>query len=66
MGTQRKQYSKEFKINAVKILNDKGRKLSETARDLGIHENLLYNWRNKLEQDQEESFPGNGKLKAKD
>ncbi|MCX6155151.1 MAG: transposase [Candidatus Kapabacteria bacterium] len=50
MIAQRKQYSKGFKLYAVKIITEQGRRLSEIARDLGIHENLLYNWRKKLEQ----------------
>lgn len=67
MGTiKRTSYSKEYKLNAVKLITEGGRKVSEMARDLGIHENLLYNWRIKFNADQEESFPGHGKQKAKD
>lgn len=59
-------YSKEYKLNAVKLVTEGRRKVSEVARDLGINENLLYNWRNKYNQDKEESFPGRGNLKATD
>ena len=62
----RKSYSREFKINAVKLVTGKGLRASEVARDLGINENLIYNWRKKYLEDQAESFPGNGNLKSKD
>ena len=43
MGTvKRKVYSKEFKINAVKMILQGGRKASEVARDLDIQENMLF------------------------
>lgn len=59
-------YSKEYKLNAVRLVTEGRRKVSEVARDLGINENLLYNWRNRFNQDKEESFPGRGNLKATD
>ena len=62
----RKSYSREFKINAVKLVTGKGLRASEVARDVGINENLIYNWRKKYLQDQEEPFPGTGNLKSKD
>lgn len=67
MGTEfRKTYSKEFKINAVRMVTEEKRKISEVARDLGIHENQVYRWRTKYSEGKEESFPGNGKLKSTD
>lgn len=65
MGT-RKSFSKEFKLNAVRMITEQGHKASEVARDLGIHENLIYVWKRKYMEDQEESFPGKGKLKSRD
>jgi transposase len=35
-------------------------------RDLGIHENLLYNWRRKYLDDTVHAFPGKGHLKPAD
>ena len=65
MGT-RKTFSKEFKLNAVRMITGQGHKASEVARDLGIHENLIYLWKRKYIEDQQESFPGKGKLKSRD
>lgn len=47
MGGIRKQYDEEFKINAVKLSHASPRPVREIAEDLGIHENVLYNWRRK-------------------
>lgn len=66
MGTQRKSYSREFKINAVRMITEEHRKATEVARELGIHENLIYNWKKKYLEDKDESFPGKGNLKSKD
>ena len=65
MGT-RKTYSQEFKINAVRMITEEGRRISEVSRDLGISYNMLCQWKRKLQEDQQEAFPGHGKLKSKD
>jgi len=43
-----------------------GRKASEVARDLEIQENMLYLWKRKYLEDEQESFPGKGNLKSKE
>jgi transposase len=47
MGEFRRTYDEEFKKNAVKLSYASSRTVKELAEDLGIHENLLYNWRRK-------------------
>jgi len=64
--TKRKTYSKEFKVNAVKMILQGGRKASEVARDLDIQENMLYLWKRKYLEDEQDTFPGKGNLKSKD
>jgi transposase len=67
MGTERRnRYSKEFKLNAIRMIIDEGRNATEIARDLGIHANMIYRWQKQYSEDKEESYPGNGKLKTKD
>lgn len=67
MGTEKRQnYSKEFKVNAIRMVIHEGRKASEVARELDIQPNMLYLWKRKYLEDQQESFPGKGKLKSKD
>ena len=39
-----KRYTKEFKIDAVKLALSSDKSTAEIARDLGINSNSLYNW----------------------
>lgn len=65
MGTPkgRKIYSKEFKESSVRMVTEQGRRVSEVARDLGISEQMLHNWK-KAFRERTEAFPGKGKLSA--
>jgi transposase len=42
---KRKHFDKEFKISTVKLLLDSKQSLSSVARDIGIAENTLHNWK---------------------
>ena len=50
MGKKR-SYTNEFKREAVALVTDQGYTLAEASRSLGIHANLLRNWRNKFSQE---------------
>ena len=43
----RRTFDKDFKISAVKMVIEGKQSLSSVARDLGIAENTLQNWKNK-------------------
>jgi len=60
---KRRKYDREFKVEAVKLVTGGGRTVAEVARNLGIHENLLYKWREKYTEDMAHAFPGKGRLK---
>ena len=70
-----KQYSKEFKREAVRLSNLDDRTCVNVAKELGIRVKLLYRWRAEAEKSGDEAFPGKGsqtpeeaeisKLKAK-
>ena len=59
MSKTRKSYSKQFKIDAVKLITEQGYKISEAAQNLGINPNVLRRWKNQFETDSNHSFPGN-------
>ena len=42
---KRRKYSTEFKEGAVKLVSQEGYSISEAARNLGIHPNLLGRWK---------------------
>ncbi len=66
MKTERRSFTREFKLEAVRLSMEGGRMGSDVARELGIHPNVLYRWRKEFLEDNEESFPGQGKMKASD
>jgi transposase len=62
MAWKRKNYSKQFKIDAVKLITEQGYKVSEAARNLGIHHSSLRRWKIELEKDNTHAFPGKGHM----
>lgn len=61
-----RKYDKQFKDEAVRLATDGGRKVTDVARSLGIHENLLRTWKRKHGEDPAGSFPGKGHIKPQD
>jgi len=51
MGQKRtyKQYSKEYKEEAVALVKDQGYSVPEAAKSLGIASNMLYRWKEQIE-----------------
>jgi transposase len=64
MTQKRKHYSKQFKIDAVKLVTEHGFNVSEAARNLGIHHSSLRHWKKEFESDGNQAFPGKGNLSA--
>jgi transposase len=61
---KRRTFTREFKLEAVRLSMEDGKSGADIADELGIHRNLLYRWRKEFLEDEEESFPGRGKQKA--
>ena len=61
-----KQYSREFKLEAVRLSCEGTQTLTQVARHLGISQSALYRWRREYTADPEASFPGKGNLNEKD
>ena len=61
---KRGRYPREFKIEAVRMLNEGKRPGSEIAMELGIKRTLLYRWKDQLESKGEKAFQGSGKPKT--
>jgi len=60
---KRRQFSKEFKTEAVRLVRERGVSVAEAARDLGLHENVLRKWVRAVEDDPLQAFPGHGQMK---
>jgi transposase len=63
---ERRRFDAEFKREAVRLVTEEGRRICEVAKNLGVHENLLYKWKRKVEEEQEAAFPGKGRQLGKD
>jgi len=62
----RKRYSREFKLEAVKLVLEQNLSLTQASQDLGINPNMLSRWKKQYLEDTNCAFPGNGKLKPRD
>ena len=62
MARQRRTYTSEFKIEAVKLVTEQGYSVAEAARSLGLRENLIRNWKQAVQDNGAHAFPGPGKL----
>ena len=59
-------YTKEFKIKAVELVNQGHKSVRQVAKELGIAENNLYNWRKQLKQKQDKAFPNESQFDEKE
>ena len=59
--SQRKQYSREFKLEAVRLWQTTAKSAREIEADLGLTAGLLHKWKRQLQADREGAFPGHGK-----
>jgi len=60
MGMSRRLFTKEFKLAAVRRL-EQGVSIGEAARALEVNPNVLHRWRREFRQGTGNAFPGNGK-----
>ena len=62
MAKARRQYTREFKMEAVQLLETSGKSASELERELGIGKGNLWRWKREFAADGEDAFPGHGRL----
>ena len=60
---QRRKFSREFKLEAVKLVRERGVSAAQAARDLDVHENVLRKWIKEFGSDPVQAFPGHGQMK---
>jgi transposase len=66
MGRTRRSLSKEYKLEAVRLMTEGGQSISQVARDLGIRDTILGRWKKDWEQDRDAAFPGKGQVKPEE
>ena len=60
----RRAFSREFKIEAIRRVTDRGVTVAQAARDLDVGESVLCRWMRELTATPATAFPGNGQMRA--
>ena len=60
---QRRKFTREFKLEAVRLIRERGVSFGQASQDLGVHESQLREWVKKFAEDPQHAFPGNGQMK---
>jgi transposase-like protein len=63
---EKKSYTKEFKLEAVKLALEGEGKIGQTAKNLGVSHSALAKWIRAFKKNGTDSFPGKGKLMPDD
>lgn len=58
-----KSYTREFKLEALRLMASSDKPASEIAMELGLRRNQLYKWKEQLDQKGEAAFAGRGRPK---
>ena len=59
----RRRFAREFKLEAVKLVRERGVSAAQAARNLDVHENVLRKWVKEFGADPVHAFPGHGQMK---
>jgi transposase len=60
----KRTFTREFKLEAVRLVKERGVWMAQASRDLDIHTNVLRKWVRDVEADPVQAFPGQGQMKA--
>ncbi len=58
---KRKSFTREFKLEAIRLLEKSDKPGTEIARELGIRRNMLYKWQDELKTKGGSAFKGSGR-----
>jgi len=60
---QRRKFSREFKVEAVRLVRQRGVSVAQPGRVLDVHENVLRKWVKEFGSNPVQAFPGHGQMK---
>jgi transposase len=55
--------TREFKLEAVRLIKDRGVSYIQASQDLDVHVSQLRDWVKKFSDDPQQAFPGHGQMK---
>ena len=66
MKKVQRTYTAEFKREAVRLAQTSGKPIAQVARELGISDTSIHEWRKQLAAHGDEAFPGSGHQTAQE
>jgi transposase-like protein len=60
---ERRKFTREFKLEAVRLIKDRGVSYAQASQDLNVHPSQLRDWVKKFSEDPQHAVPGNGQMK---
>ena len=60
---ERRRFTREFKLEAVRLIKDRGVSYAQASEDLGVHPTQLRHWVKAYAEDPQQTFPGVGQMK---
>jgi transposase-like protein len=60
---ERRKFTREFKLEAVRLIKERGVGYAQASQDLGVHPTQLRSWVRALADDPSQAFPGHGQMK---
>ena len=57
---ERRKFTREFKLEAARLIKERGVSYMQAAQDLGVHPTQLRNWVKAFADDPQRAFPGHG------
>ena len=66
MSKKRRRFSREFKLDVVRMVTDGGHELVAVSKELEIRPDMIQRWVKQLAKDPAQAFPGLGRQKERD
>src|ERR1700724_2780454 len=60
---ERRRFTREFKLEAVRLIRDRGVSYAQASEDRKVHPTQLRNWVKAFADDPQHAFPGQGQMK---
>jgi transposase-like protein len=60
---ERRKFTREFKLEAVRLIKERGVSYAQASQDLSVHQSQLRSWVKELADDPQHAFPGQGQMK---
>ena len=60
---ERRKFTREFKLEAVRLIKQRGVGYAQASQDLSVHQSQLRSWVKAFADDPAQAFPGQGQMK---